>query len=68
MGAAMLKTIIVFAIAFARAEYSIAQEIWGRYCNARFGQCADVPRSYKSDPILLTAMVWHLETAKEWLS
>ena len=50
MGVAMLKTIIVFAIVFACAENSNAQGIWGGNCNARFGQCADVPRSYKSDP------------------
>jgi len=50
MEAAVLKRIIVFTIVFACAENSIAQEILGRYCNARFGQCADVPRSYKSDP------------------
>jgi hypothetical protein len=44
------KTIIILAIMVAWGGNSVAQEKWFRYCNARFGQCADIPRNYKSDP------------------
>ncbi len=41
---------LVTAAVLGAVNGAAAQESWFRYCNARFGQCADIPKSYKSDP------------------
>ena len=39
----------MFLVAALAATPACA-EGWTRYCNARFGQCADIPPNYRSDP------------------
>ena len=44
-----MKTLSLFFVSALAASPACA-EGWTRYCNARFGQCADIPATYRSDP------------------
>ena len=44
-----MKALSLFVVA-ALAASPVRAEGWTRYCNARFGQCADVPPNFRSDP------------------
>jgi hypothetical protein len=44
-----MKAFSLFVVA-ALAASPVYAAGWTRYCNARFGQCADIPPNYRSDP------------------
>jgi hypothetical protein len=44
-----MKAVSLFLVAALAASPACA-EGWTRYCNARFGQCADIPHNFRSDP------------------
>jgi hypothetical protein len=44
LAAALVATVAVLA------KSPVEAADWLRYCNARFGQCADIPGAFRSDP------------------
>lgn len=44
LAAALVATVAVFV------ESPVDAADWMRYCNARFGQCADIPDAFRPDP------------------
>ncbi len=45
-----LRIISIMCCAIAAAGQVSADSGWHTYCNARFGQCADIPPEFESDP------------------
>jgi hypothetical protein len=53
MKISLLSTFRIIAVTgclTATAGQASADSGWHTYCNARFGQCADIPQDFKSDP------------------
>ena len=46
----VLLAAAVVAIVAAVAKSPVEAADWVRYCNARFGQCADIPSAFRPDP------------------